>query len=97
MEKKTIRQILYTKESKSDFIVKDKEVTKIKVSEQSEDERCNRILLWIKSHNKFKWSTMCLEIGLDKGNFQKMLKKDKISVALNYIIKIETELKKYGF
>jgi hypothetical protein len=40
---------------------------------------------------------MCLEIGLDKGNFQKMLKKDKISLALNYIIKIEAELKKYGF
>lgn len=97
MEKKIQRQILYTKESKSDFIVKDKEFTKIKTLDQSEDERCNRILLWIKSHNKFKWSTMCSEIGLDKGNFQKMLKKDKISIALDYIIKIEKELKKYGF
>jgi hypothetical protein len=36
-------------------------------------------------------------MGLDKGNFQKMLKKDKISIALDYIIKIEIELKKYGF
>ena len=40
---------------------------------------------------------MCSEIGIDKGNFQKMLKKGKISVALDYIIKIELELKKYGF
>lgn len=55
------------------------------------------IVEWINSHNKFKWSKMCLEIGIDKGNFQRMLKNGKITLPEEKIKQIKQSISEYGW
>jgi len=55
------------------------------------------IVDWINTHNKFKWSKMCLEIGIDKGNFQRMLKKGKITLSDEKIKQIKLSIGEYGW
>ena len=93
MERKTTRQIGYFKQ---------KEVlnntVKAVINEPPKENKVNMgILEWINTHSKFKWSTMCLELGIDKGNFQRMLKSGKLSLSKEKIKLIELQLKKYGY
>lgn len=59
--------------------------------------KSKKITTWIKSHPAIKWSLICKNIGIDKGNFQKTLKSENPSIKIENIIKLEKELKKYGY
>jgi uncharacterized UPF0160 family protein len=61
------------------------------------EKKEKKILKWINTHKKFKWSAMCVELGIDKGNFQRMLKKEKFSLTSEQLVKIEEKLKEYGY
>lgn len=78
-----MREILYkpSKEGDSVFVEKKEE----------------SIAEWIKNHPRFKWSTMCPEIGVDKGNFSKMLKSGYIKLPEDKIAKIKQIIKNYGY
>lgn len=53
---------------------------------------------WINSHPFFKWSAMCKEIGIDKGNFQRILKsKSSPKISQEKVDKILIIIKKYGY
>jgi hypothetical protein len=56
-----------------------------------------KIVKWINGHKKFKWGAMCLELGIDKGNFQRTLKSNEPEIKLEHIHKIEENLKPYGY
>jgi hypothetical protein len=59
--------------------------------------KSKKITSWIKSHPAIKWSFICKSVGIDKGNFQKILKSDSPIIKIENIIKLEKELKKYGY
>lgn len=88
MEKNTARQIGYIKPKEIELIKND-----FKYNLEKEDD----IINWINKHDKFKWSKMCLEIGIDKSNFQRMLKSGKINLSNDKIKLIQLKLKEYGY
>lgn len=55
------------------------------------------IVSWIKTHPRFKWSTLCPEIGVDKGQFCKMLKAGVLKLPDDKIVKIKEIIKDYGY
>ena len=59
--------------------------------------KSKKIISWIKSHPAIKWSLICKNVGIDKGNFQRILKSEKPNIKIEHIIKLEKELKKYGY
>ena len=59
--------------------------------------KSKKITTWINSHPAIKWSLVCKNVGIDKGNFQKILKSENPSIKIENIIKLEKELKKYGY
>lgn len=59
--------------------------------------KSKKITTWIKSHPAIKWTLICKNAGVDKGNFQKVLKSEAPSIKIENIIKLERELKKYGY
>ena len=59
--------------------------------------RSKKIVNWIVSHPAIKWSIICKNAGIDKGNFQRILKSKNPSIKIDNILKLETELKKYGY
>lgn len=56
-----------------------------------------KIVVWIKAHEEFKWGIMCTKLGIDRGNFQRLLKSEAPAFKLNVIYKIEAFLKNYGY
>lgn len=95
------RQIGYVKPKESDEI---KAIELPKSNEIKIDELPNlirlkskKIVSWINSHPAIKWSLICKNVGIDKGNFHKILKSDKPSIKIENIVKLEKELKKYGY
>jgi hypothetical protein len=64
---------------------------------QAEKDRPKKIVSWIKLHPEFKWSAMCKKVGIDKGNFQRILTSKDPVIKLELIPKIEEILKKYGY
>lgn len=52
---------------------------------------------WINSHPEFKWSAMCLKIGLDKGNFKRVLDAENPILKSDHLEKIENFIKDYGY
>lgn len=52
---------------------------------------------WIINHPEFKWSAMCLKLGIDKANFQRSFKAEPPNIKDEYIPKIEAFLKNYGY
>lgn len=60
-------------------------------------EQSKKVATWITTHPEFKWSAMCKKLKIDKGNFQRSLKADPPNIKQEYIIKIETFLKNYGY
>lgn len=55
------------------------------------------VVEWVNSHPLFKWSGMCLKIGLDKGNFGKILKSDKPELKKEVLEAVVEVLQQYGF
>lgn len=62
-----------------------------------EPNKALKIVAWVNNHPEFKWAAMCRKIGLDKGNFQRVLKSKKPVIKAALIPKIEEILKKYGY
>jgi hypothetical protein len=95
------RQIGYVKQNGNDEI-KSIELTKsneIKIDELPNliKLKSKKIIGWINSHPAIKWSLICKDVGIDKGNFHKILKSENPSIKIENIIKLEKELKKYGY
>ena len=59
--------------------------------------KSRKIIEWIKSHPAIKWSVICDEAGINKSNFCKALKADNPKLKAENIIKLEKQLKKYGY
>lgn len=95
------RQIGYVKEKEVIETIQSNsnELGQIKIEDLPEiiKTKSKKITDWIKSHPAIKWSLICKNVGIDKGNFQKVLKSDSPSIKIENIIKLEKELKKYGY
>lgn len=55
------------------------------------------VVRWINTHHYFKWSTMCVKIGLDKGNFARTLESANPSIPQKYLSQIVEIIKEYGY
>jgi hypothetical protein len=105
------RQIGYIKPELRDGIKKESFIDKITpfVEETSgamvkishlihlQNSKSKKIVDWIKNHKKFKWGLMCDEVGMDRGNFQRLLKAEEPTIKVEFIDKIEENLKQYGY
>ena len=91
------RQIGYTKGSEDRIEAILNEPTIIEEIPNFIKLKSQKITSWIKSHPAIKWSFICKIVGIDKGNFQKILKSENPSIKIENIIKLEKELKKYGY
>lgn len=56
-----------------------------------------KIVSWINDHIYFKWSSMCAVVGIDKGNFKRILESEKPVIKDEVVNKIEKILKRYGY
>jgi len=82
-----------------DDAVKSETASILKMSEliAIQNNKSKKIVKWINSHKKFKWGLMCDEVGMDRGNFQRLLKSDEPTIKVDFIDKIEENLKQYGY
>lgn len=64
---------------------------------ENEKNKPIKIVTWLKDHPYFKWGAMCRDLGIDKGNFQRVLKSDLPNIKPELIVKIEAVLRNYGF
>ena len=69
----------------------------IKFQPDSSPNPALKLISWINSHPEFKWSAMCLKIGLDKSNFKRVLDAENPILKADQISKIEKFLKDYGY
>lgn len=106
MERKLNRQILFDKKSQSSVIpsenqnpVPPKSPPKIERPPITEirHDTAKKIVEWINSHEMFKWSKMCLKIGIDKGNFARVLQSEDPIITEENKVKIIDIIKKYGY
>lgn len=56
-----------------------------------------KIAKWINEHKEFKWGLMCTDLKIDRGNFQRTLKKEQPIIKVELIPEIEKFLKTYGY
>lgn len=56
-----------------------------------------KITKWINSRKGFKWGVMCTELKIDRGNFQRTLKKEQPIIKAELIPEIEKFLETYGY
>lgn len=71
--------------------------TEIKFTPTTEANKAAKIVSWINDHPEFKWSAMCLKIGIDKSNFKRVLDSATPMLKNDQIIKIGEFLKNYGY
>lgn len=57
----------------------------------------SEVVNWINSHKYFKWSPMCLKIGLDKSNFKRILESPDPVIPDKYLKDIIAIIKDYGY
>lgn len=55
------------------------------------------IVTWLKSHTMFKWSALCEEVGIDKGNFHRTMNNENPTIKPGVISRMLPHLKEYGF
>lgn len=98
MDKKLKRQILFNKKSGS-VISKEETVkpAKEKALAQKNDVSPERIFEWLKSHPYFKWSSMCKDLKIDKGNFARTMNALSPKLPDDVCVKITSVLKEYGY
>jgi len=111
MDKNLSRKILFDKKSavttpeKSKKQVKETAKPKVEPPKQPEikfqpDSSPNPALKpisWINSHPEFKWSAMCLKIGLDKSNFKRVLDAENPVLKTEQLEKVKNFIKDYGY
>jgi hypothetical protein len=111
MDKNLSRKILFDKKAATQSPEKpkkqDKETEKpkaeppkqpeIKFQPDSSPNAALKPISWINSHPEFKWSAMCLKIGLDKSNFKRVLDAETPVLRSEQVEKIENFLKNYGY
>ena len=98
MVMKLNRQIGYVKEElKKDL--KGEGISKIEINEIPNliKVKSKKITDWIKSHPAIKWTIICEMVNIDKGNFHRILKSENPKIKIEDIIKLEKELKQYGY
>lgn len=61
------------------------------------EERAKKIIDWIKTHPEFKWSSMCIKLGMDKGNFQRVIGSQVPKIKEVNLGPIEKFIANYGF
>ena len=99
MDKKLNRVILFQKQNHA---IAEKPATppaqkSIPQKETVEENEFENIVAWHKSHPYFKWSAMCREVGIDKGNFKRILMAGKPMLSKAVVEKIISIIKKYGY
>lgn len=62
-----------------------------------EANKAINVVKWINEHKYFKWSSMCVKIGLDKGNFKRTLESPSPVIPAKYMVEIVAILKQYGY
>lgn len=103
MDKKLSRKILFDKSSQKTLIEpaanpKPRMPTpKIDRVASREVNTSAEVVKWINTHEYFKWSPMCLKIGLDKGNFKRTLESPDPSIPEKYLTQIIAIIKQYGY
>lgn len=111
MDKNLSRKILFDKKAGTTDTEKppkkEKEAVKPKVEAPKQPEikfqpdsspnATIKAISWINSHPEFKWSAMCLKIGLDKSNFKRVLDAKNPVLRTEQVKKIENFLKDYGY
>lgn len=92
------RQIGYVKEELTKNS-KEGNVSQIEISEIPNliKVKSKKITDWIKSRPAIKWTIICEMVNIDKGNFHRILKSENPKIKIEDIIKLEKELKKYGY
>lgn len=60
-------------------------------------DKSNEIKAWFKEHPFFKIAPLCSAIGLDKGNFTRIINSANQHIPEKHISKIEEVLKNYGY
>lgn len=55
------------------------------------------IVKWINDHPFFKWSGMCVTLGIDKGNFGKILKDNPKGIKPEQLESIVSIIEEYGY
>lgn len=61
------------------------------------DKKSQDLKIWFKGHPYFKVAPLCKALGLDKGNFTRIINSEELSFPEKHISKIEEELKNYGY
>lgn len=99
MDKIPSRRILYVRPAIQAAIITAKKIVE---SKQAASPRVvdfkdfESVRLWITAHPLFKWSAMCNQLGIDKGNFARLLKHGGI-IGQEQLKKIVKILCDYGF
>jgi hypothetical protein len=95
------RQIGYLKAAENDetSLLDQQNLDEVKIDELQNliKLKSKKITSWINSHPAIKWSLICKDVGIDKGNFHKILKSAIPLIKIENILKLEKELKKYGY
>lgn len=55
------------------------------------------VIKWISTHPHFKWTKLCFEVGMDPGNFQRVMKTKNPVIKPEILKKIVKILANYGF
>lgn len=64
---------------------------------KAEKIKAKKIVNWINEHEEFKWGGMCTKLGVDRGNFQRVLNAEEPNIRIELILQIEGFLKEYGY
>jgi len=56
-----------------------------------------QVVKWINDHPLFKWSTMCVDNGISKGNFHRILHSKRPHIEYYQLVQVEEVISEYGF
>lgn len=109
MDKTLNRRILFDKKSgevadipekKKKQPVPPKEAPKVPPAPQERPVRGNqsqKIVKWLKDHDLFKATAMAESIGIDRGNFSRLLNSENPTISDENQLKIISIIKRYGY
>lgn len=96
--KSTVRPaVLKEKKDEVDIPIKNEPQTDTSSVIIAELAKSPKITKWINDHPLFKWGTMCDSLGIDKGNFHRILNSKEPKIKIELISPIENILKDYGY
>lgn len=102
MDKKLNRKILFDKSSQKTSEPASNPKPKVPApktdrSSLQDSNSAADVIKWINSHEYFKWSPMCIKIGLDKSNFKRTLESPNPVIPEKYLSQIVAIIKQYGY